>query len=206
MVENLAAFFLVALGMSLVPGPNMVYLVSRSITQGPAAGFVSLGGVALAFAIYLSMVAMGLSALLLAVPVAYDVLRVIGVLYFLYLAWGAFKPGGASPFEVRAMAAEGKRKLFLMGFLTNLLNPKTALLYMSMLPQFVHIERGNVLGQFLMLGLVQVLISMTVNGSMILAAGGMAKFFARSATWLRLQRYFMGTVFAGLAAHFAWKR
>lgn len=206
MFDTLIAFFLVAVGMALVPGPNMVYLLSRALTQGSKAGFVSLGGVALAFTVYLLMVALGLSALLFALPVAYDVLRFIGVGYFLYLAWNAVRPGGRSPFEVRQLAPQGVKTLFAMGFLTNLLNPKTALLYLSLLPQFVHVERGHVLGQFLLLGAVQICVSMTVNGAMILAAGAVARFFARNATWLKVQRYFMGTVFAGLAVHFAWKR
>jgi threonine/homoserine/homoserine lactone efflux protein len=206
MSDTLLAFSLVALGMSLAPGPNMVYLLSRSVSQGAGAGFVSLGGVALAFVTYLTMVALGLSALLFAVPVAYDVLRAVGAMYFLYLAWGAVKPNGASPFDVRPMQARGNRQLFVMGFATNLFNPKTALLYMSLLPQFVRVEDGHVLQQFLLLGVVQLSVSMTVNGSMILAAGRMAAFFARNAFWIKVQRYVMGTVFAALACHIALKR
>ncbi|HXP97140.1 MAG TPA: LysE family translocator, partial [Telmatospirillum sp.] len=90
---TLIAFGFVALGMVLTPGPNMVYLISRSICQGRAAGLISLGGVALGFVFYMFCAAFGITALLLAVPYAYDALRFGGAVYLLYLAWQAVKPG-----------------------------------------------------------------------------------------------------------------
>jgi threonine/homoserine/homoserine lactone efflux protein len=95
------AFCLVCLGMSLTPGPNMLYLVSRSICQGRWAGIVSLVGTAAGFVVYLVCAALGITALLMAAPIAYDILRFGGALYLLWLAWQAIKPGGASPFQVR---------------------------------------------------------------------------------------------------------
>ncbi|MGC9236045.1 MAG: LysE family translocator, partial [Thiomonas sp.] len=100
-VTHIATFALVALGMVLTPGPNMIYLISRSISQGRSAGLISLGGVALGFVFYMLCAAFGITALVLAVPYAYDALRFGGALYLLYLAWQAVKPGGHSPFQVR---------------------------------------------------------------------------------------------------------
>ncbi|MDR2334520.1 MAG: LysE family translocator, partial [Burkholderiaceae bacterium] len=122
--DNLLAFGLIALGMVLTPGPNMVYLISRSICQGRMAGLISLGGVALGFVFYMMCAALGITALVMAVPYAYDTLRIGGALYLIYLAWQAVKPGGRSPFEVKNLPQDSPKKLFLMGFLTNLLNPK----------------------------------------------------------------------------------
>src|SRR5438445_10086198 len=125
-MPHLAAFLgfaLVCLGMVLTPGPNMIYLISRSISQGAAAGMVSLGGVALGFVFYMLCAAFGITALLFAVPYAYDGLRIAGAMYLLWLAWQAVKPGGRSPFQVKKLAADSPRKLFAMGFVTNLLNP-----------------------------------------------------------------------------------
>ena len=85
--SNLIAFALIALGMVLTPGPNMVYLISRSICQGPRAGLISLGGVALGFVFYMLCAALGITALVMAVPYAYDALRLCGALYLGYLAW-----------------------------------------------------------------------------------------------------------------------
>ena len=160
---QLLAFALVALGMALTPGPNMVYLISRSICQGRTAGLISLGGVALGFVVYMLSAAFGITALLIAVPFAYDALRFGGALYLLYLAWQAVKPGGRSPFQVRELPADSPRKLFTMGFVTNLLNPKIAVLYLSLLPQFIDPAGGSVLGQSLALGVVQIMLSIAVN-------------------------------------------
>ena len=136
-ISTLLAFGLVALGMVLTPGPNMIYLISRSLSQGPVAGLISLGGVALGFVFYILCAAFGITALIFAVPYAYDALRICGALYLLWLAWQALRPGGRSPFQVRRLAPDGPRKLFMMGLMTNLLNPKVAVMYLSLLPQFV---------------------------------------------------------------------
>lgn len=134
-IESLLGFALLCLGMVLTPGPNMVYLVSRSISQGRRAGLVSLGGVGLGFVAYMLCAAFGITTLLLAVPYAYDSLRLTGAAYLLWLAWQAVRPSGHSPFEVRSLPPDGPRKLFVMGLLTSLLNPKVAVMYLSLLPQ-----------------------------------------------------------------------
>jgi len=91
---HIVAFALVCLGLVLTPGPNMIYLVSRTISQGREAGYMSLGGVFLGFVIYMLLAVFGITAMLMAVPLAYDTLRVGGALYLLWLAWQAIKPGG----------------------------------------------------------------------------------------------------------------
>jgi len=200
---HLLAFALVALGMALTPGPNMIYLISRSIVQGRTAGLISLGGVALGFVVYMFCAAFGITALLLAVPFAYDTLRFGGALYLLYLAWQAVKPGGRSPFQVRDLPVDSPRKLFTMGFVTNLLNPKIAVLYLSLLPQFIDPQHGSVLGQSLIFGAIQIVLSISVNSTVAMTAGSIAVFLARKPTWLAIQRWMMGTVLAGLAFRMA---
>jgi threonine/homoserine/homoserine lactone efflux protein len=200
---TLLAFALVALGMVLTPGPNMVYLISRSISQGRRAGLISLAGIALGFAVYMVCAAFGITALLFAVPYAYDALRFAGAAYLLWLAWQAVKPGGRSPFQVHKLPADGPARLFLMGFLTNLLNPKIAMLYLALLPQFIHPENGSVLAQSLMLGVTQIVISISVNALIAVTAGSLALFLAARPAWLLIQRWLMGTVLAGLAVKMA---
>ena len=197
------AFAFVALGMVLTPGPNMIYLISRSICQGPAAGLVSLGGVALGFVVYMICAALGLTALLLAVPYAYDALRWAGALYLLILAWQALRPGGRSPFQVRELRPDGPRKLFTMGLVTSLLNPKIAVLYLSLLPQFIDPKIGAVLSQSLVLGVTQIVISVSVNAAFTVMAGAIAAFLAQRPTWTMIQRWLMGTVLIGLAVRMA---
>jgi threonine/homoserine/homoserine lactone efflux protein len=193
------AFSLVCLGMVLTPGPNMIYLVSQSICQGAMAGLISLGGVALGFVVYMLLAAFGITVLLLAVPFAFEMLKFCGALYLGWLAWQALRPGGRSPFQMRDLPADSPRKLFVMGLVTNLLNPKVAILYLSLLPQFIDPTRGSVLLQSLVLGFTQIVIGVTGNGLIALSAGSIALFLAGRPSWMVVQRWLMGTVLAALA-------
>jgi threonine/homoserine/homoserine lactone efflux protein len=204
-IATLLAFALVSLGIVLTPGPNMIYLISRSLTQGPAAGIVSLGGVALGFLFYMLCAAFGITALLFAVPYAYDALRFAGASYLLWMAWQALKPNGRSPFQVRKLELDGPRKLFAMGFVTNLLNPKIAMLYLALLPQFIDPAAGSVLTQSLVRGTIQTVISVGINAVIALTAGSIAMFLGARPTWLLVQRWLMGTVLAGLAVKLAFE-
>jgi threonine/homoserine/homoserine lactone efflux protein len=200
---TLAAFALVALGMVLTPGPNMIYLVSRSICQGPKAGLTSLAGIALGFVIYLFCAAFGITAIVMAVPFAYDGLRAAGALYLLWLAWQAIRPGGHSPFAVRRLPQESPRRLFTMGLVTALFNPKVAVLYLSLLPQFIVPGRGSILAQALVLGVTQIAVSVSVNSVIVATAGSIAGFLARRPGWSSLQRWLMATVLGALALRMA---
>lgn len=203
---HLLAFALISLGMVLTPGPNMIYLISRSISQGRTAGMISLLGVACGFLFYMVSAAFGITALLMAVPFAYDVLRIGGALYLLWLAWNAVRPGGRSPFQLRTLPQDSPRRLFTMGLVTNLLNPKVAMIYLSLLPQFVDPARGHILGQSLILGATQIVISLSVNAVIACLAGSIAGFLQGRPRWLTVQRWFMGTVLGGLAVRMAVER
>ncbi|WP_433527891.1 LysE family translocator [Micromonospora sp. CA-263727] len=197
---------LVALGLVLTPGPNMVYLVSRSVTQGRRAGLISLLGVAAGFAVYLSAAVAGIATVFVLVPALYTAVKLAGAAYLLWLAWQAIRPGGHSPFTPAPLPPDPTRRLFTMGLVTNLLNPKIAILYVSLLPQFIDPARGNVATQSLLLGLTQIVVALTVNAVIVLAAGGIATFLGRRPMWLRLQRALMGTVLAALAVRIATDR
>lgn len=203
-LSNLIAFSLIALGMVLTPGPNMIYVISRSLSQGRRAGLMSLGGVAVGFFFYMLCAALGITGLVMAVPYAYDTLRMAGAAYLLYLAWQALKPGGRSPFQIKALPSDSHRQLFLMGLMTSLFNPKVAVLYLSLLPQFISVDNGSsVLSQSLILGSAQILVSLTVNTLIVMAAGSMALFLTQKPTWAAAQRWLMGTVLFGFAVRMA---
>lgn len=202
---DLLLFAGAALLMVLTPGPNMIYLISRSICQGRAAGVISLFGVVAGFFLHMLAAAIGLSAIFLAVPLAYELLKWLGALYLLWLAWEAVKPGARSPFEARALPPDSPRRLFLMGFLTNLLNPKVAVFYLSIFPQFIDTARGAVFLQSLTLGVTQISVSFIVNLLIALSAAGIAGWFARNPFWLVTQRYVMGGVLAALAVKLAFE-
>ncbi|BFU43517.1 LysE family translocator [Krasilnikovia sp. MM14-A1004] len=204
MLTSLLGVAAVALGMVLTPGPNMMYLVSRSITRGRRAGMVSLGGVAIGFLVYLTAANLGLSVIFVHVPELYAAVKLAGAGYLGWLAVQSLR--GASVFETRDLPVDSPRRLFTMGLLTNLLNPKAAILYLSLIPQFVRPGNGPVVLQGFLLGGVQIAVSLTVNLVIVSAAGTIAVFLARRPGWLRAQRWFMSTVLGGLAIRLATDR
>jgi threonine/homoserine/homoserine lactone efflux protein len=198
-VTTMMSFGLLSLGMALTPGPNMVYLISRSVAQGPRAGLVALLGVVLGFVVYLVGAALGITAVLMAIPFAYDILRIAGALYLMWLASKALREArGAFP-APRHVAPQAVGSLFLSGLTTNLLNPKVAVLFLAIIPQFIEAERGNVFAQSIALGLLMICISFTVNGAAVLTAGHIASFMAGRPHWLGLQRWLIGTVLMAFA-------
>ena len=200
--SNLIAFATLAVAVVLTPGPNMIYMISRAIMQGRIAGIIAFGGVALGFIVYLLCAAFGLTAIVFAVPYAYDVLRFAGAAYLAWLAFQALRPGGKSPFQVRTLPVASPRRLFLMGLLTSLLNPKMAIFYLALLPNFID-PTGNVLGQSIALGSLHIVISIAINMSIACAAGSIAAFLMARPKWLLAQRWVMGTMLGALAMHMA---
>ncbi|MBI3687004.1 MAG: LysE family translocator [Actinobacteria bacterium] len=194
---------LVALSLVLTPGPNMIYLVSRSVTQGRTAGLVSLLGVAAGFGFYLVAAVAGLTSVFVLVPAAFVALKVAGSIYLLYLAWQALRPGGTNAFTPRDLPADRPGRLFTMGLVTNLLNPKIAVLYVALLPQFVHPRDGSMAAQSLILGCIQISIALTGNFLIVLFAGSLSRFLRRRPRWLRTQRFMMGGVLGALAVKLA---
>ena len=196
---GLLVFAGAALVMALTPGPNMVYLISRSLCQGRRAGMISWLGVVAGFTVHMCCAAVGLTALFMAVPLGYEILKFAGALYLLCLAWQAVRPGARSPLEPRQMPDEPPGRLFTMGLLTSILNPKVAIFYLSVLPQFMSPENGSLLAQSLTLGATQVVIGSTVNLTVTLSAARMALWFNRNPNWLAVQRYVMGFILGALA-------
>lgn len=202
-LHDLILFGLAALVMVLTPGPNMLYLVSRSLCQGWGAAVISLFGVAAGFVFHLLIAAGGLTAVFLAIPFAYDALRFAGAAYLFWLAWQAVRPGAPAVFQTRDLPPDSRWHLFGMGFVTNALNPKIAVFYLSIFTQFLHPERGSIFLQSLTLGCTQIVLSFAVNLAIIFAASRLALWFSERPVWVRAQRWFMGTVLAGLGLKLA---
>jgi len=204
--EALLGIALVELGLVIVPGPNMIYLISRSIAQGRRAGLISLAGVGLGFLTYLLAASAGLATLFALVPQIYVALKLAGAAYLLWLAWQAFRPGGTSVFATQELEPDRPRKLFGMGLLTCLLNPKIAILYISLLPQFLDPSRGHLGLQSLILGLGQLTVGVVMNAVFVITAGSVAVFLSRRPTWMRIHRYLTGTALAVFAVRLATDR
>lgn len=199
----LVGMAVVALGMVLTPGPNMMYLVSRSISQGRNAGWISLSGTGVGFLIYMVMANVGLAAIFVIVPWLYVLLKVVGAGYLFYLAWKTIKPGGTSLFESRRLASDSSWKLFRTGLMTNLLNPKAAIMYLALIPQFIHPGSGSVMLQGFILGGVQISVSLIVNASIIFAAGTISVFLKSRPSWITWQRWVTGALLGAVGTKLA---
>ncbi|WP_020500041.1 LysE family translocator [Sciscionella marina] len=188
-----------ALGMVLTPGPNMMYLVSRSISQGRTAGLISLAGTGVGFVVYMTMANLGLAIVFVAVPWLFIGFKAAGAAYLGYLAWQALKPGGRGLFETRDLERDSPAKLFRMGLITNLLNPKAAIMYLSLIPQFVDPHRGHMTAQGFTLGALQIVVSLSVNALIVVAAGAIAGFIKNRPSWAAWQRRITGTLLGAVA-------
>ena len=205
-LQDLLIFAAAALLMVLTPGPNMIYLISRSICQGRKAGVTSLLGVVAGFFVHLFAAAAGLTAVFLAVPMAYEVLKWAGALYLLWLAWQAVKPGARSPFEAQQLPPDSSRKLITMGFLTSALNPKIAVFYFAFLPQFVLPGAARPTLSVFVLGLVFAGLTFLVKGPVGLGAGllsGWLRSRPKVIAWLHRTS---GAILIGLGLKLAFER
>lgn len=203
-LSSLYAFLVVGSLLSITPGPNMIYVISRSITQGRRAGLTSLGGVIVGYLFYMFGAAFGITAFFKTQPHAAQILSACGAVYMGWLGWNAIRPGGRSPLEIRDhLPREHTGKLFAMGTTTSLLNPKLALIFLTLLPQFIDETQGEVLQQSLFYGGLLIFMFAFVNAGMALFSGSMAAFLARKPGWLLTQRVVMGVTLLTLSAEMA---
>lgn len=195
-------FCLACAALAATPGPNMLFLVSRTLAQGRAAGFVSLAGTSSGFALHAVAAALGLSALLAAVPLAYEVVRWAGAIYLAWLAFATWRASGAV--EVRVAAPrEAPSRMFRQGLLTSVLNPKVAVFQLALFPQFVDPARGSVLLQSLVLAVTQLVIVVAGDSACVAAASRARRWFAARPGWGRWSKRALAGVFAALAARLA---
>ena len=201
-LARLELFALAVALLALTPGPVWVYLISRTLAQGRRAGYFSLIGVMAGVLVHLLAAAVGLSALLLAVPWAFDAVKLAGAAYLLWLAWSTVRGAGFS-FTPQPLPPVPDRVLFRQAMLASVVNPKVAVFYLSLFPQFVDPAAGSVLAQSLVLGVVHVGVSTLIDGALVTVAGLLAAWFARRPGWLKAQRWFLGGAFGVLAVWLA---
>lgn len=202
-LSSLLAFAALSVGLAVTPGPNLFYLVSRTLTQGARAGMVSLAGCQAGSLAIMLGAAAGVTAALLTVPYAYDVMRLGGAAYLGWLAWQSLRPDGAPLFAPRPIPPEGGVRLFSLGFATAALNPKVALFYVAVLPAFMDPERGSLFAQGVVLGAVQIGICTLFDVGMVVGAGAVSRFLATRPGWLAVQRWVLGGALGLLAAKLA---
>lgn len=209
MPDLLIPFLGVVAVLTITPGPDMLLVLRNGLRGGSAVAWATGLGCCLGISLHASAAVLGLSAVLAASATAYTVVKAAGAVYLAYLGvrmlLGAVRGGDG---EADAVAAGGpahcsRGEAFRQGLLTNLLNPKAAIMYLALIPQFISPERGHVLIQGFVLGGIQIGISFAVNALIILAAGGIAAFLATRPAWLRWQRRITGALLGAVGIHLA---
>jgi threonine/homoserine/homoserine lactone efflux protein len=194
---RLPFFVAAALSLLLLPGPAVLYIVTRSIHQGRRAGIVSVLGIQLGTLFHVAAAALGLSAILMSSALAFSIVKYLGAAYLIFLGIRTLMTRPETAENPQVEAASLKR-VFSQGVIVNVLNPKTALFFVAFLPQFADPARGSLALQLLLLGAIFVGLGMLTDGSYALLAGSFGQWLKRSRTFARMQRYVAGTVYIGL--------
>jgi threonine/homoserine/homoserine lactone efflux protein len=181
----------------LIPGPAVLYIVSRSVDQGRRAGLASSSGIATGGLVHVVAATLGLSALLVSSATAYSFVKYAGAAYLIYLGIKKFRERPATG-EVERAEPVPLGRVYLQGVLVNVLNPKTAIFFFAFLPQFVSTSRGHVALQFLVLGMLFSLMGFVSDSMWALTAGSAAGWLRGNRSFIRRQRYVAGTVYMGL--------
>ncbi|HEU5199525.1 MAG TPA: LysE family translocator [Ktedonobacterales bacterium] len=202
-VPTIALFLLASLGLLLIPGPAVLYVVTRSASQGRRAGLASVGGVELASFAHAVAAAFGLSALLLTSALAFSVVKYLGAAYLIFLGIRTLLARNEGQ-QVSAPAPRSASQLFAQGFLVNLLNPKTALWFYAFLPQFVNPTRGAVVWQILALGVLFVLLASCTDSMYALLGSTVGQWLFKNARFQQMRKYVTGSIYIilGVSAAF----
>jgi threonine/homoserine/homoserine lactone efflux protein len=194
---TLGVFALAALALLVVPGPSVLYIVTQSVRDGRRAGLVSMLGIQTGALVHVTAAALGLSALLVSSATAFDAVKFAGAAYLVYL--GVRRLLGRDelvPADPRGQVE--LRRLYRQGIVVNVLNPKTGLFFLALLPQFVDPARGPVVVQVLVLGLLFIVLALVSDGLWAVFAGTFGERLRSSRAFARAQRYVSGSVFLGL--------
>src|SRR5919201_791248 len=194
---RLAVFVVAALALLIVPGPAVLYVVTRSIHQGRRAGLASVLGIHVGTLVHIAAATAGLSALILSSAVAFTAVKIAGAVYLVGLGLWTLLSGRAEA-EVALGGEQRLRRVYALGIVVNVLNPKTALFFLSFLPQFVDPGSPHPALQIALLGLLFVLLGLVTDSTWALVTGTAGTLLRSSRRLARAQRYVAGCVYVGL--------
>ena len=195
--SELLLFMTAVVVLLLIPGPAMLYIVSRSVDQGRRAGLASAAGIASGAVVHVMAAALGLSALLVSSAAAYSVVKYAGAVYLFYLGVKKFRER-AVPREVEHAQPASLSRVYLQGVVVNVLNPKVAIFFFAFLPQFVDPARGHLTLQFLSLGMLFIVMALSSDSVCALLAGSAAGWLRGNPNFIRREKYVAGSVYMGL--------
>jgi len=198
--RTLLLFAPVALGLLVIPGPAVLYIVARSIDQGRAAGVASVLGIHTGSLVHVAAAAVGLSALLVSSTVAFGVVKYAGAAYLIVLGIRKLLERTDEDPDVDEPPSRSLRSIYLQGIVVNVLNPKTALFFLAFLPQFVDVDRGAVWLQMIVLGMTFIALGMISDGLYAMVAARAGRLLRSSARFRTAQRYVSGGIYVSLGA------
>ena len=196
-------FVIAVVVLMITPGPDMLFITANGIAGGPKAGVVSALGVGAGLLVHTALAAAGLSAIILASPVAFDLIRIVGAIYLAWLGVQAIR--NPSMLELHAEKARGRSmwRVFRGGVLCNVLNPKVAVFVIAFFPQFVDLSRGLVPLQIVILGVVMTVLGTAFNALVGFSGGRIGSYIAIRPRVARAQSWVSGLIFIALAARLA---
>lgn len=196
-LSNLPLFLLAALILLLTPGPAVLYIVARSLDQGRLAGFVSVLSIETGNLVHVVAATLGLSAILVSSALAFSIVKYLGAGYLIYLGLRRLLTH-ETPHQPATFQQKSRSRIFRQGVLVAILNPKTALFFLAFLPQFVDPARGSVALQLLTLGCLFILMALVTDGLYALLAGTAGQWLKGTRSFLRAERFLVGSVYIGL--------
>jgi len=193
----LLAFILASLLLLFIPGPAVLYIITRSLDQGRGAGLASVFGLGLGTLVQIFCVALGISAVILSSTLAFNILKFLGALYLIYIGIRRFREKG--DVDVPQITERlNLSKIFLQGVVLDVLNLKTGLFFLAYFPQFIDVSKGSYIGQVFFLGMLFVALSLIVGGGYALLAGKLGIYFKKRSLFVKTHRYIAACVYIGL--------
>jgi threonine/homoserine/homoserine lactone efflux protein len=199
---SLLTFVLAALVVLLIPGPGVLYVVTRSLVQGHRAGLISVLGLSTGALVHVVAATVGLSTLLLASATAFGIVKLIGALYLIYLGLRTLMMRHSQS-NISAPKPESLYRIFIDGVVICVLNPKVAVFFLAFLPQFIEPEKGTIPLQFMSLGLFYVFLAICTDGTYALFASSFRHIFNRRSILGPLPRLASGIIYLGLGMSLA---
>lgn len=201
-IDTVITFFTLSLILGFSPGPDNLFVLMQSATQGRRAGMFVVLGLCAGLVVHTLAVALGLAAIFAASAIAFTCLKFVGAAYLAYLAWQAFR-APAIDIAGKGGRQTDMRRMFLRGIIMNLTNPKVIFFFLALLPQFVQADRGAVTLQLFALGSIFILATLVAFGSITCCAAAISNHLNRSPRIQRWLHLIAGTVFLGMAARLA---
>ena len=200
--ETVVIFFAASVALALAPGPDNIFVLTQSALHGRKAGLLVTIGLCTGLLVHTAAVSLGVAAIFQTSTTAFNILKIVGAMYLLYLAWQAFRAGAAN-IDDKGKPGMSWRKLYSRGVIMNITNPKVAIFFLAFLPQFADPSRGSITVQMLMFGGLFIVSTLLIFGIIAWSAGFLGEWLKRSVKAQLIMNRVAGTVFTGLALRLA---